>query len=61
MLDICNEVFCELAERNCLSEQEAHEAADEIEINKGAVGNMYASPDKADFARGLMSHACGIL
>jgi len=54
MLDVCNQVFCELAAQHCLSEEEAHEAIDVINISNATIKNMYASPDKEAFACGLI-------
>ena len=50
MLEICNEVFCELAQKYNLNEQEAEIAANSIEIDATTVRAMYASPDKTGYA-----------
>ena len=54
MLEICNQVFYELAAKYCLSEKEAREGADNININNMALRNMYASTEREAFAVSLM-------
>ncbi|MDR2167566.1 MAG: hypothetical protein LBE35_06935 [Clostridiales bacterium] len=54
MLEICNRVFCELAENYALSGEQAQKAAEIIEIDASTVKKMYASPDKTAYACGLI-------
>jgi len=55
MLVICNQVFCELAQKYQLSPEQAEKAVGDILINKTVVRQMYSSLDKAAFAHELIS------
>ncbi|MCL2350645.1 MAG: hypothetical protein FWC67_04095, partial [Defluviitaleaceae bacterium] len=54
MLEICNRVFCELAENYELNDEQAQTACERIEIKAADVRKMYASSDKNAYAQGLI-------
>ena len=54
MLEICNKVFCELAQDYKLDETQAEKACESIEIDSTTIKKMYASADKIAYARGVM-------
>ncbi|MCL2169249.1 MAG: hypothetical protein FWB74_04395 [Defluviitaleaceae bacterium] len=50
MLEICNKVFCELAKKHELSEEQALLAVENISIDASTIRKMYASSDKTAYA-----------
>jgi len=50
MLEICNGVFCNLAEKYDLTEEQAEKVVEALQLDPPTIRKMYASPDKTTFA-----------
>jgi len=54
MLDICNGEFVVMVQENALSDAEADEVAELVEIDSTEIGKMFIQKDKAAYARGII-------
>ena len=61
MLEICNDVFCELAQKYSLTPEQAETACTTITIDASTIRNMYATKDKASYAKTLIEPRLSVI